>query len=141
MDNRDSVPSRRRQGWWLGAVLLVLGAQLLPGCRPGEEASEDRPRRQVFSEHRFLQATQPTKQLGEDCTTYGASECLSGLCLHYKHNPAEGYACSKQCEGDLECPEDWRCTSAHPTPGSEFCVPPSEWSPIITFVPDGGSSQ
>lgn len=112
-------------------IAALLGLQLAScACEPGVDSREMTPegrRGNVFTEHKFLTAAKATKRLGEDCTTYGASECLSELCLHYKHAPSEGYVCSRQCESDRDCPVDWNCVSTYPAPGSEFCVPPEDW--------------
>jgi hypothetical protein len=89
------------------------------------------PRGNVVTEHSFLIAAQSTKRLAEDCTTYGASECMSELCVHYKHDPATGYVCSRPCEFDSDCPAIWRCVSTYPVKGSEFCIPPADWEPTV----------
>jgi hypothetical protein len=104
----------------------LLAASL--SCAPSEPQNR---RAEVFTEHRFLKAAveAPKKQLGEDCFTYGASECQSDLCFHVGADPAKGHVCSKACESDDECPQDWTCRSVYPTPGSSFCVPPRDWAP------------
>lgn len=59
-------------------MLAWMGCQGSPGKSPQEVPARD----EVMTEHRSLQATHPTGRLGDDCTQFGASGCLSGLCLH-----------------------------------------------------------
>lgn len=100
-------------------ALLVASAS----CAPSEPQNR---RSEVFTEHRFLKAqpNAPKKQLGEDCSTNGASECQSELCFHTDADPSKGHVCSKACGSDEDCPEAWACRSVYPSPGSSFCVPP-----------------
>ena len=112
-----------------GAVAIGVISSCFAFSACGSIFNSEAPQRgrgNVVSEHQFLTAAQATKQLGEDCTLYGASECISELCLHYKHDPASGYVCSRKCESDTNCPAGWRCVSTYPSAGSEFCVPPAD---------------
>jgi hypothetical protein len=74
----------------------------------------------------------PTKEVGEGCDRYGASECRSGVCLHVKPLMGRGYVCSRACGSKAPCPMGWRCVQA--VPGGEEglrCAPPDEWTPRI----------
>lgn len=65
----------------------------------------------------------PTKKVGEDCTAHGASECVSGLCVHTSPKLGEGYVCAALCERG--CPDGWQCSQL---PGAEgMCLPPKGW--------------
>jgi hypothetical protein len=116
------------------ALLTTVLASFSCARAPSEAQSRAYQVPQVFTEHRFLRAAPetPKKQLGEDCSTYGASECLSELCFHAGADPSRGHVCSKACNSDEACPEAWTCRSVYPTPGSSFCAPPTEWTPKAT---------
>ncbi len=79
----------------------------------------------VLTEHRPLQAAQPTGKLGDDCTQSGASNCLSGLCLHTRPEHNKGYVCSQRCQSSSECPRDWSCVSFYSSTHEHVCIPPS----------------
>lgn len=115
-----------KQAVWLLTLTAGLGFWSV-GCSCGR-SSEDESLR-VFSEHRLIEAEDATKDLGEDCTTGGASDCRSGVCLHYGANPSSRYACSRRCVKTADCDglEGWRCASVYPSPGASFCTPPSTW--------------
>jgi hypothetical protein len=108
----------------------LLAASL--SCAPSEPQNR---RAEVFTEHRFLKAAPevPKKQLGEDCSAHGASECQY-LCFHADVDPGKGHVCSKPCESDDDCPEEWACRSVYPSPGSSFCVPPAGWNQRATSM-------
>jgi hypothetical protein len=114
----------------LAWLLLPITASI--AC--GDTVSEVFPPKPVFTEHRPLKTEKASKQLGEDCTTSGASECLSGTCFHYKPSPREGYVCSQLCQTDEGCPPLWSCTSIYPGEGNRFCTPPQDWKPRTTAV-------
>lgn len=122
-----------RWGYWL---VLGWSAGLLWACdvQPEEAPRVPAPTRVgVLTEHRPLGAVgPPSKSVGEDCTTYGRAECLSGLCLHVKPRPDTGYFCSQACRGTEECPEGWRCARLM-AGGSEegVCQPPSSWNSAV----------
>jgi hypothetical protein len=78
---------------------------------------------EVLTEHRPLRSEKATKPLGADCTEEGASACLSGLCLHVKPGRKEGYVCSRACQGEQDCPRNWRCAQVYPTSEGRLCVP------------------
>ena len=121
--------SKRNVALLRGAAAICLIGSYFASSACGSLFNSEAPERRrgnVVTEHHFLTAAQATKQLGEDCTLYGASECISELCLHYKHDPASGYVCSRKCESDTNCPAGWRCVSTYPSAGSEFCVPPAD---------------
>lgn len=118
-------------------LALVCGACQSP---KGEVEAPRAPK--VFSEHRFLPAPQglEKRQLGEECVTYGLSECESGLCFHAAADPSKGHVCSRSCVTDEACPDRWTCQSIHPSPGSAFCVPPKDWAPKAVTVRVSGAS-
>lgn len=130
---RRSAARRSRVGWWLamGWSAAVAGAcEVRPGEPVRTPASESA---RVLTEHRPLEAAAPpSKSVGEDCTTSGRAECLSGLCLHVSPRPGEGYFCSQRCRALEECPEQWRCARLMPG-GSEdgVCKPPAGWAPAV----------
>lgn len=122
-----------RLGYWL---VLGWSAALVWACEvPPEEA----PRapvpasERVLTEHRPLEAISPPgKSVGEDCTTYGRAECLSGLCIHVKPRPDAGYFCSQPCLGPEECPEGWKCARLMPGDSDEgVCQPPPGWNSAV----------
>ncbi|HYI02787.1 hypothetical protein [Hyalangium sp.] len=131
MTGRSVARSARagRFGYWLA---LGWSAALLWACdvQPEEAPRVPAPAgAKVLTEHRPLTAASPpSKSVGEDCTTYGRSECVSGICLHVKPQPGAGYFCSQTCRDLEECPEGWRCARLMPG-GSEdgVCQPPSSW--------------
>jgi hypothetical protein len=107
-------------------AVLPLSALLLCGVGCGDKSKREE---KVFSERRFMEASMPTKELGEDCVEAGRSACQSGVCIHYLPDPELGYACSQQCTADSQCPRTWHCVSIYPGPGNEFCLPPGTWTP------------
>lgn len=111
----------------LGAVLF-LALSLLAGCSGGERKEEEPKERKIFAQHQFLKAAKQTKQLGDDCTVAGASECVSNLCYHYKPDVRAGFVCSRECKSTAECPAEWECRSIYP-PNQSFCSPPVKWKP------------
>ncbi|MFY0564158.1 hypothetical protein ACN28E_09935 [Archangium lansingense] len=108
---------------WL--VLGLLVTELACNGRQEEAPVASPPA--VFGEHRTSPASKATKELGEDCGQHGASECLTGLCLHTQAEPGRGYFCSSTCRGQGECPEDWVCTQLHPSEATRVCIPPEGW--------------
>lgn len=109
-------------------ILLVLAACEVP--QEQEQAPGDAPAPvRVLTEHRPLASNSPPdKQVGEDCTAHGYTECVSGLCLHALPTRGQGYFCSQGCLGSSECPRDWRCVQV--VPGnlrSGVCQPPAGW--------------
>ena len=88
----------------------------------------------VLTEHRPLGTGTSTRQLGEDCTTRGAGDCQSSICLHHGSRPSSGYICSSACDSEHECPTGWRCASIHQGLNSRFCIPPSGWTPKATVA-------
>jgi hypothetical protein len=127
-------PSRTsRFGSWLAlgwSVALMGACDMQPEETPRVPAPAST---RVLTEHRPLAAdSPPSKSAGEDCTTHGRAECLSGLCLHVKPQPGTGYFCSQPCRGLEECPEGWRCARLMPG-GSEHgvCQPPPGWASAV----------
>jgi hypothetical protein len=122
----------------LVVALGVLTLFMMSGCNENLEPPVRAPEPgQVFGEHRQKQAAARTKQVGEDCTDSGQSECLSGVCLHTKPGPGEGYICSKQCQQDPDCPEGWRCAGTRPGAAASFCIPPADWAAGAATTPGG----
>jgi hypothetical protein len=106
-------------------VLTWMGCQDAP-----DTASQVAPTRDdVLTEHRPLQAVRPTGRTGDDCKEFGASGCLSGLCLHTKPAPDEGHVCSQRCQSSSECPRDWNCGSPHLGSPERLCIPTPAWKP------------
>jgi hypothetical protein len=98
----------------------------------------DEPSSEVITEHRPLGGGAPTRRVGEDCTLYGGSACLSGLCLHAKPTRNQGYFCTIRCSAQRDCPVGWQCPQIYPGPQGHICVPPSNWIAEIALLPDGG---
>ena len=125
------------------SVLLSAGA-LLVGIACGVGVSQldvgtSPPEQRVLGEHRAaLDGGTPTRQLGEDCTQYGWSACLSGLCLHARTDRNGGYFCSRPCVRQSDCPIGWRCPQIYPGPQGHFCVPPAGWDGGVGQRYDGG---
>lgn len=113
------------------SLLALLVASL--SCVPSESQNQ---RAEVFTEHRFLKVAPeaPKKQLGDDCSIHGASECQSDICFHAAVDPGKGHVCSKACESDDACPKEWSCQSLYPSPGSAFCAPPKGWAAKPTIA-------
>ncbi|WP_181790751.1 hypothetical protein [Myxococcus llanfairpwllgwyngyllgogerychwyrndrobwllllantysiliogogogochensis] len=86
------------------------------------------PSGEVFSERRPIQASSPSKQVGESCDSGHGTACISDICLHTRPEPGVGYFCTQRCESDAQCPQDWRCGQVFPTKGGELCVPPEGWT-------------
>lgn len=126
-------PARAGRSW--GWLMLGVSTALLGACGVALEREEEvawgpaPAAGRVLTEHRPLSASSPpSKSVGEDCTTYGRGECLSGLCLHVKPGRAAGYFCSQMCRGNEECPERWHCTRLMPGGTQDgVCQPPPGW--------------
>ena len=96
-------------------LLLALGAT---GC--STESSEPR----VLTMHSPLLAAIPTLPVGQDCTVYGKSGCLSGVCVHVSAELDADYICSSfcgvgkaPCLSGSSCSREGVCVPA-PTPGA-----------------------
>lgn len=133
---RLSVARSALAGRWKYWLVLVGSVVSVWAC---DVQSEEAPRAstptsaRVLTEHRPLVAAGPPgKSVGEDCTTYGRAECVSGLCLHVRPRPDEGYFCSQSCLNTEECPEGWRCARLMPGGSEEgVCQPPSGWGSAV----------
>ncbi|PTL76855.1 hypothetical protein DAT35_47120 [Vitiosangium sp. GDMCC 1.1324] len=118
------MPRERKERFMRRIVLMLgLATGVWAGCSKNQAEPEVSGAREVLTEHRPLRAEMATKQMGEDCSENGASACLSGVCLHVKPGREEGYVCSRACQGEQECPQDWRCAQVYPTPQGRLCVP------------------
>lgn len=118
-----AIPGTRLHRQFL--LLTVVTAGIACGDRQ-EKAPVAAPA-PVFGEHRTTLASKATKELGEECGQHGASECVSGLCLHTQADPQRGYYCSGVCRGLGECPEGWACAQLHPGEATRVCIPPANW--------------
>lgn len=98
------------------AVLLAAA-----GCSRSGSPKEKAPQ---FRARQEIQAASATKEVGEDCTANGASACKSGICMHVKPHPLEGYVCSRGCTSDGDCLAGWGCKSVSVTASNRFCLPP-----------------
>ena len=111
----------------LFAALCGLGCQKPTGTGANQNSGPTGQGEQVhaLSEHRVSPTMHaPDKALGDDCTTHGASECLSHLCLHVGGRD-KGYVCSQSCSENASCPTRWRCRSMSLSASQPVCVPPS----------------
>jgi hypothetical protein len=133
-----SVTRSARAGRWRYWLALGWSVALTWACdvQPEEVPRAPAPANsKVFTEHRPLAAASPpSKSVGEDCTTHGRAECLSGLCLHVRPQPGAGYFCSQKCRDLEECPDGWRCALLVPG-GAEggVCQPPSAWVSAVAL--------
>jgi hypothetical protein len=119
----------------VGAWIGVLAA----GCEVAEDGPAPFTAPEVLTEHREVVSPKaPDKQLGEDCSAYGYTECRSGLCIHAGPELKEKYFCSRACRSHSDCPKQWECQQTHPGPGGLMCVPPSGWKAKV--APTWGSA-
>lgn len=110
-------------------ALLLLAASACEVPQEQEPGDGSTPPVRVLTEHRPVASSYPPdKQVGEDCTAHGYTECISGLCLHAVPIRGQGYFCSKSCLDSSECPRDWRCVQVMPgSSGPGVCQPPAGW--------------
>lgn len=116
---------------WQTFVAFLVAFGVGAACGIGLNSSEEGrlpDKKSVLTEHRPLHAAKASKQLGEDCTVYGRTECLSGVCLHVSPDRNTGYFCSSACTRREDCPSEWNCNQLYPGPGGSACVPPSGWT-------------
>ncbi len=104
-------------------LMLGLAAAVGAGCAKSQPETVAPVAEEVLTEHRPLGVEKATKEVGEDCTENGASACLSGICLHVKPGRKEGYVCSRACQGEQDCPRNWRCAQVYPTSQERLCTP------------------
>jgi hypothetical protein len=107
------------------AVLLSLA---LVACDQPEGGV---PEPAMLRPHRF-NAVIATKQLGEEASTGGKDECLTGVVIHAAAHPDRGWYCSTYCKSAEQCPATWACSeilSGSPS----VCVAPPSWSPRPAF--------
>jgi hypothetical protein len=112
--------------FFLRALAGCIAAFAITACPKSKGQSHP----DVFTPPSFDGGTQ-SKELGEDCGSGGPGDCKSGLCFHYLPNAASGFACSRKCQADAECPAGWSCQNTYPAPGNDFCVPPRSWTPQV----------
>jgi hypothetical protein len=120
--------------------LLLVG---LLACNPTASPEDPASGRagSVLSERQPLRASARDKQFGEDCTRSGRSECLTGLCLHHRPGPHDGYVCSDFCSDASDCPPRWDCVTLVPGSPERVCTPPNDWSPSAVSKRGKGSSR
>jgi hypothetical protein len=116
------------------ALLALVGARALVGWSWFGSSNSATPSVQI-TEHVFQLNGSAGKQTGEDCTTYGQTDCLSGICFHYQADPTVGYVCTTRCGSNENCPPGWGCASVYPMPGETYCAPPSTWVPAVAPAP------
>jgi len=107
------------------STLCLLVALLALACQgePPPPQSGTPPPPPALTEHRPAEFHgRPTKNVGEPCSTYGAAECVSSLCVHTSDRERP-YVCSNACQVDTECPQKWRCIRPHPSAESSICIP------------------
>ncbi len=107
-------------------VVTSLAWLALWGCNNSlpQESNRTEPEHPI-TEHRTVKAERPTGQLGDDCTSNGASGCLSGICLHTQPDHKSGYFCSQRCNSAAECLPGWTCAFIHPGIQTTLCIPPA----------------
>ncbi|MBI5479871.1 MAG: hypothetical protein HY906_13485 [Deltaproteobacteria bacterium] len=114
---------RRDAPFLLGLAALALSGGLACDSKDAQRAGPSAPRPPVVSEHRPLAVAKATKDLGADCSAGGASECLSGLCLHTSNHLSSGFVCSRLCgQGQRPCPGGFACMQGHPSPRGMWCL-------------------
>lgn len=78
----------------------------------------------AITEHRFGgTVAKRLAAVGEDCTSGGADQCATALCLHISPDPGSGYVCSTACAADADCPAAWGCVQFYPSADGLACVP------------------
>jgi hypothetical protein len=108
------------------ASLLVLAGCEFPAPQTSSQRAPPAPAPtavRVLSEHRPAPVDTPSKEVGEDCTAHGRSDCLSGVCLHVRPGLGQGYVCSRACAGPAECPATWQCARSRAASTRGLCVP------------------
>ena len=132
---RETRAHRRVAVVRLKPVLLSVAMAL--GCgRESGRPSGPTP----FGEHRPLTAATATKATGLEANIFGGSECLSGLAIHTKPAPRDGWFCTHLCSGSKAnpCPSGWSCAEL-PTLEFRICLPPPSWTSRNAFrVVDAG---
>lgn len=112
----------RRLGLWVAFLLVESGCSSSPGGRAEGEREEMVDRVLAYSP---LVSQSQRRHVGESCDGEIGS-CSTGLCLHVSALPSAGYVCSKACDEDADCPEQFRCVVLHGIP-IRVCVPPRGW--------------
>jgi hypothetical protein len=122
-------------------LFLIIMAISSSGCSSNHEEGQLRIERiSPLSEHSLLLNQQLSndigKQVGEDCSIQGKTECVSGLCIHASLERQGGYFCSKTCSVTAECPKDWKCGPISPNETDvNICLPPKNWKSATTNQP------
>jgi hypothetical protein len=127
-----------------GHDYLILGSALIglaiAACGPSKvDERTDRP--PLLKREDFLsnQAGPRNKRLGEDCSAHRL-DCADAVCL--RHSPKRsGWACSRACLTEAECPDDWHCARISLLPGKKrYCAPPKNFVPHPVSVRSNGRS-
>jgi hypothetical protein len=110
----------------LGLITLALASACMTQPDGGQANSN---MTSALTEHRSQPslATGSLKKVGEDCTAHGYAECASRLCLHAMPEPNTGYFCTRNCQGDSDCPVQWHCAQSFPGSREQVCLPPQGW--------------
>lgn len=111
----------RSVGWCATAVVVTLA---ISGCVDEATPHIERSQPTVLSEPRTaISPTVASKQIGEDCSRYGESECLSGVCVNTLSAGGRRRLCSKACLSPRDCRAGWTCVRAMPGREQSICVP------------------
>lgn len=141
---RRFVARHRHAALWLplpaaGLTLVVVASSCAQGL--------DHDPAPLFKGHQALTGGSGTKRTGQDCTTFGASDCASGICLHTHPEPSAGYFCTTRCDpslGNDNCSPGFACIQIYPISTGFVCVPNRNWggqgagAPVTPFLVDGG---
>lgn len=119
-------------GLLIRSLMLVLTGASQLGCGSPAQSVDSAPKQ--LSVHQFATGAPVQKPLGEDCRTYGAAECASGLCIHHEQGTRSAWTCSQKCQGEQECPARWLCRTVLPSSPIKVCLPPSNWEAQATTV-------
>ena len=99
----------------------------LPACDSKDAKASDKPL-QVTEGHRDALRRGDRRRIGQPCDLTGKHDCETGVCLHVQATSRlGGRVCSRACRDATGCPSKWACVQTWPGPGSDFCVPPSNW--------------
>ena len=80
---------------------------------------------------------QPTRSVGEACSTYGASDCRGGTCLKVAPLPNPLQVCTRTCDAESPCPDGWSCRAIRPG-APALCTPSLEIARRLRNQSTGG---
>ncbi len=106
---------------------MLLGL-LSMACDPTHEPAalkvspkQNRWENRTISEHQFSKATSTElKPIGAGCDEHGAKSCRDGTCMRVIPG---AHICTRFCDSQADCPEDWSCLSPMPGRDVRVCVP------------------